>query len=125
VDENELSRIVIGGAIEVHRALGPGLLESAYEACLAHELTERGLAVERQKPVGVTYKGVSVECGFRVDLWVNRLIILEIKAVDQVMPIHCAQLLTYLRLTSCKLGLVLNFNERVMHKGIERVVNNL
>jgi GxxExxY protein len=125
LDENQLSQQIIGAAIEVHRHLGPGLLETAYEACLAYELIERGLKVERQKTIGVSYKGISVDCGFRIDLLVNQLVILEVKAVEKLAPIHGAQLLTYLRLTGCKLGLLLNFNETLMRKGIERVVSNL
>jgi GxxExxY protein len=125
LDENQLSQQIIGAAIEVHRHLGPGLLETAYEACLAYELIERGLMVERQKAIGVSYKGIAVDCGFRIDLLVNQLVILEVKAVEKLVPIHGAQLLTYLRLTGCKLGLLLNFNETLMRKGIERVVSNL
>lgn len=125
LDENQLSQAIIGAAIEVHRHLGPGLLESAYEASLAYELTQRAIPFERQKTVGVIYKGISVDCGFRVDLLASQLVIIEIKAVEHLAPIHEAQVLTYLKLTRCKLGLLLNFNERLMRDGIQRVVLGL
>ena len=123
--EDDLSKVIIGAAIEVHRELGPGLLESTYETCLAHELALRQLHFERQKAIGVTYKGVAVDCGFRADLLVDRLVIVEIKAVEKLAPIHVAQVLTYLKITGCKLGLLLNFNERLMRSGIQRVVRGL
>lgn len=123
--EDELSKIIIGAAIEVHRHLGPGLLESAYETCLAYELTERALSIERQKPIPVTYKGVPVDCGFRPDLLVNQRVIVEVKAIDSFAPIHEAQLITYLKLTGCKLGLLLNFNQIRLRDGIKRVVYGL
>jgi GxxExxY protein len=125
LDEDQLSKINIGAAIEVHRQLGPGMLESAYEACLAYELAERSLTFERQKALGVNYKGVLVDCGFRIDLLVNNLVIVEVKAVDRFAPIHEAQVITYLKLTGCKLGLLLNFNELRLRDGIKRVVYGL
>jgi len=125
VDENELSRIIIGAAIEVHRELGPGLLESAYEECLAYELQSRNVPFERQKPVPVDYKGLRLDCGFRLDLLVGDKVIIELKAVDKLVPIHDAQLLTYLRLTGCKLGLLINFNVPILKQGIKRLVLNL
>jgi GxxExxY protein len=125
MDENRLSGQIIGAAIEVHRHLGPGLLESAYEECLAYELLQRSIPFERQRSVSVQYKDVRLDCGFRVDLLVSRLVVVELKAVDKLMPIHRAQVLTYLKLTGCKLGLLLNFNVPVMREGIKRLVLNL
>ena len=110
--------------MEVHRALGPGLLESAYESCLAYELSERGLFVERQKGVPITYKSVEVDAGFRIDLLVDKKIIIELKAVESIAPIHKAQLLTYLKLTGLKVGLLMNFNVNILKQGLHRVVNN-
>ena len=112
----------IGAAIEVHKALGPGLLESAYEACLLHELVDRGFTVERQKELPVTYRGVRVDCGYRVDLLVEGAVVVELKAVKALEPIHEAQLLTYMNLTGCKVGLLINFNVPVLKQGIKRMV---
>lgn len=115
----------IGAAIEVHRELGPGLLESAYECCLCFELAKRGLTFERQKTVPLTYKGVSIGAGYRVDLLVESAVIVEIKTIDRFEPVHLAQVLSYLRLTGCKVGLLLNFNVKwLMDKGIKRVVDH-
>ena len=125
MDINELSRKIIGAAIEVHKALGPGLLESAYEECLCHEFGLKGLSNERQKPLPVIYKGRELDCGYRLDVVVENAIILELKACERIEPIHQAQLLTYLKLSRLKLGLLLNFNVAVMKDGIVRVVNNL
>jgi len=125
VDEDELSNQVIGAAIEVHRHLGPGLLESAYQQCLAYEFSERGIPFELEKPAPVEYKGVRLDCGFRLDFLVGGLVIVELKAVDQLTPVHQAQVLTYLRLTGCKLGLLLNFNEWRLADGIKRLVLKL
>jgi GxxExxY protein len=125
MNEDALSREIIGAAIEVHRHMGPGLLESAYEQCLAHELSERGIPFELQKPVPVEYKGVKLDCGFRPDFIVGGLVVAEVKAVEKLAPIHSAQVLTYLRLTGCKLGMLLNFNEWRMADGIKRVVLKL
>ena len=115
---------IIGGAIEVHRAMGPGLLESAYEACLAFELVERGLKIERQKPLPVVYRDVKLDCGYRLDILVEDAVVVEIKAVDQIVPIHKAQLLSYLRLSKCLVGLLINFNVKVLKSGIVRMVND-
>ena len=123
----QLDRItdqIIGAAIEVHRALGPGLLESAYETCLAFELTDRGLSVEQQKSLPVIYREVKLDTGYRLDLLVEDSVIVEIKAVDQLAPIHSAQLLSYLKLSSRQVGLLINFNVKVLKQGIRRVVNN-
>ena len=121
---NHITDQVIGAAIEVHRALGPGLLESAYEACLAFELAQRGLKVELQKPLPVVYKEVHLDCGYRLDLLVENAVIVEIKAVESLAPIHQAQLLSYLRLTGCKVGLLINFNVRILKDGLRRLVND-
>jgi GxxExxY protein len=120
----ELTHEIIGAAIEVHRMLGPGLLESAYEECLARELAIRGLPFERQKPVPVTYKDVKLECGYRIDLLVDGTVVVELKAVDALAPIHDAIVLTYLRLSGCRIGLLINFHAVVLKDGIRRLVNN-
>ena len=121
---NRITESIIGAAIEVHRALGPGLLESAYEACLTFELVQRGLKVEQQKPLPVVYREVKLDCGYRLDLLVEEAVIVEVKAVDRLAPIHQAQLLSYLRLSGCKVGLLINFNVKVLKDGIRRVVND-
>jgi GxxExxY protein len=123
--ENELSNVEIGCALRVHSTLGPGLLESAYEACLHYELIKVGLFVEVQKPLPLIYQTVKLECGYRIDLFVERRLIIEVKGVDALNDVHLAQLLTYLRLTDCKLGLLMNFNVLRLNDGIRRVVNNL
>lgn len=125
-EEENLNRItdnVIGAAIEVHRALGPGLLESAYEACLAFELAQRGLKVEQQTPLPVVYREVKLQCGYRLDLLVEEKVIVEVKAVERLLRIHEAQLLSYLKLSGCKVGLLMNFNVKVLKNGLRRVVN--
>ena len=121
---DNITGTVIKCAIEVHRALGPGLLESAYEACLAFELVEQGLEIERQKPLPVVYRDVKLDCGYRLDILVEESVIVEIKVVDHLAPIHKAQLLSYLRLSECKVGLLINFNVKVLKSGIIRMVNN-
>ena len=125
MDINKLSSKIIGAAIEVHKALGPGLLESAYEECMCHEFGLRGLSFERQKPLSITYKAKELDCGYRLDLVVEKVIILELKSCEKIEPIHKAQLLTYLKLSDLKLGLLLNFNVPVMRGGIVRIVNEL
>jgi len=125
VRADQLSNGIIGAAIEVHRALGPGLLESAYEECLAHELRLRGIGFERQVPLPVIYKGVRLDCGYRLDLLVEDLVIVELKAVDALMPIHEAQLLTYLRMRGRWLGLLINFNTPALKHGLKRLVNGM
>lgn len=124
-DLNRLSNVVIGAAIEVHRLLGPGLLESAYQQCLAWELEQQDLVVEQQVIVPLRYKQLHVENGYRVDMLVEREVIIELKSVDGLLPIHTAQLLTYLKLTGLRLGLLLNFKVDVMRNGIKRVANRL
>lgn len=123
--ENELSHLVIGGAMRVHSALGPGLLESAYEACLQYELIRSGVRVEVQKRLPLIYHSVKLECGYRIDLLVNSKLIIEVKAIDVLAEIHFAQVLTYLRLSDLRLALLLNFNVLHMKDGIRRVVNKL
>jgi GxxExxY protein len=125
MEPNEVTRHVIGAAVEVHRALGPGLLESTYETCLQHELVERQLHVERQKPLPVKYKGVRIDCGYRIDLLVERQVIIELKSVAHLERIHEAQLLSYLRLSGCPVGLLLNFNVKQIKNGLRRLVNKL
>ncbi len=121
---NRLSEIIIGAAIEVHRVLGPGLLESAYQACLEYELRERGLQIARQQELPVIYKGVRIDRGYRLDIVVEDLIIVELKAVERFEPIHEAQLLSYMKLSDCCLGLLMNFNVTVLKDGIRRRVLN-
>ena len=125
MNENELSKVIIGACIEVHKELGPGLLESVYEHCLSYELLQQGFKISRQVPVPVIYKGEILELGYRLDIWVNDLVIVEVKSVDNLHDIHLAQMLTYLRLTKCKLGLLVNFNQLRVIDGIKRVVNRL
>ncbi|MEN6428772.1 MAG: GxxExxY protein [Phycisphaerales bacterium] len=120
VDVNEITERIIGAAIEVHRALGPGLLESAYEECLCHDLQLAGLSFERQRPLPVEYKGIRLECGYRLDLLVENAVVVEIKAISAIEPIHEAQLLTYLRLGGWRVGLLINFNVPVLRNGIRR-----
>ncbi|OHB91239.1 MAG: GxxExxY protein [Planctomycetes bacterium RIFCSPHIGHO2_12_39_6] len=120
---DELSNQIIGAAIEVHRILGPGLLESTYEQCLCHELTLKNISFERQKPLPVTYKGICLNCGYRLDILVEKLVIVELKTVEHIEPIHEAQLLTYLKLSDLWLGLLVNFNVPVLKDGIRRIVN--
>lgn len=122
---DKLSYEIIGAAIEVHRHIGPGLLESAYEECLCQELKIRKIKFNRQVALPVTYKGIDLDCGYRLDLVLEGLIIVELKAVEKILPIHEAQLLTYLKLTNLKIGLLINFNSVVLKDGIKRIVNNL
>jgi len=122
MDINHLTGQIIGAAIEVHKALGPGLLESAYEECLCHEFGLKQMHYKRQQALPVEYKGVKLDCGYRIDLVVERLVILELKSVDRLQPIHEAQLLTYLKLTGLKVGLLINFNVPVLKEGIKRLI---
>lgn len=117
-----VTEVVIGAAVDVHRAMGPGLLESVYEACLAHEIVKRGLAVERQVEVPVQYDGIHLECGFRIDLLIDRKVIVELKAIERLLPIREAQLLTYLRLSRVRVGLLINFNSNILTQQIKRRV---
>lgn len=120
---NQITEKIIGCAIEVHRGLGPGLLESAYEECLCFELSQVGFEFERQVPLPVIYKGVKLDCGYRMDLVVEKLVIIEIKAVEQVIPVHEAQLLSYLKLANKPLGLLMNFHVSVLKNGLKRIRN--
>jgi GxxExxY protein len=122
MDINYLTGEIIGAAIEVHKALGPGLLESAYEECLSREFGLRQLHFKRQQAIPVEYKGVKLDCGYRIDFLIEDLIILELKSVDSLQPIHEAQLLTYLKLTGFKVGLLINFNVPVLKQGIRRLI---
>jgi len=123
MDINDLTGEVIGAAIEVHKILGPGLLESAYEECLWRELELRKIPYERQKELPIEYKGLRLDCGYRLDILVANRLILELKACESLEPIHKAQLLTYLKLTGIKLGLLINFNVPVLKQGIKRIAN--
>jgi len=120
---NKITEAIIASAIAVHKELGPGLLESAYEACLAYELAERKFKVERQKGLPVSYHGVQLDCGYRIDLLVEELVVVELKAVERLEPIHEAQLLSYLKLSGCKVGLLINFNVKLLKNGIRRFVH--
>jgi len=122
MDINQLTGEVIGAAIEVHKTLGPGLLESAYEECLCFELQQKKILFERQKPLPVEYKQVKLDCGYRLDLLIPDRLIIELKACDAILPIHEAQLLTYLKLTGIKTGLLINFNVALLKEGIKRLV---
>ena len=123
--ENEIGTLILDAAFEVHKTLGPGLLESSYEHSLAYELLNKGLRVALQKPLPLVYKETRLECGYRIDLFVEEKVIVEIKAVEAINDIHLAQVLTYLKLTNCKLGYLLNFNVVQLKSGIKRVVYNL
>ncbi|HEX8566510.1 MAG TPA: GxxExxY protein [Pyrinomonadaceae bacterium] len=125
MDENSLSNLVINRAIKVHTALGAGLLESAYKECLFFELQKAGLKVEKEKALPLVYEEVKLECGYRIDLFVESKLVIEIKAVDGITDVHLAQVLTYLKLSGCKLGLLINFNVVRVKDGIRRVVNKL
>ena len=120
---NEITELIIGSAIKVHSALGPGLLESTYEVCLAHELAKAGLKVESQLGLPVVYDGVRLDAGYRIDLMVEDGVIVELKAVERLLPIHEAQMLSYLKLSGRKIGLILNFNVRLLRDGIKRLAN--
>jgi GxxExxY protein len=120
--EQQITEAIIGAAIEVHRELGPGLLESAYEECFCHELHLRGLSFQRQVQLPVAYKGLKLDCGYRLDVVVENAVVVELKSIEQISPIHQAQLLTYLRLAEKKVGLLINFNVAVLKNGIVRRV---
>ncbi len=122
--DGQLTDRIIGAAIEVHRTLGPGLLESAYEECLCYELSQLGLGFQRQVELPVHYKGVNLDCGFRMDLVVETTVVIELKTVSELLPVHSAQLLTYLKLSAKPIGLLINFNVPVLKKGLKRIVNH-
>jgi len=121
-DVNRVTERIIGAAIEVHRHLGPGLLESTYETCLAYELQTAGLKVERQKSLPLIYKSITIDQGYRLDLLVEKQVIVELKAVEKLMPVHEAQLLSYLKLSGCKVGLLINFNVKLLKYGVKRFI---
>jgi len=123
--ENEIAKVVVDAAFQIHKGLGPGLLESVYEIVLAHELKKRSLKVERQVPVAIVYENVKFDEGFRADLIVEGKVIVELKSVEKVVPVHKKQLLTYLRLADKRLGLLINFGDELLRDGISRVVNGL
>jgi GxxExxY protein len=123
--ENEISRIVFDCALKVHKALGAGLLESAYEECLSYELRKSGLHVEKQKALPLVYEEVKLDIGYRVDLLIEKKVVIEVKSVEALNDIHLAQILTYLKLSGCKLGMLINFNVILIKDGIKRVANNL
>ncbi len=123
--ENEISKLVFNAALKVHQNLGPGLLESAYEECLYYELKQTGLIIQKQKPLPLVYETVKLEIGYRVDFLVEDKLIIEVKAVEALNDVHLAQILTYLKLSKCKLGMLINFNVSLIKNGIKRVVNNL
>jgi len=120
---NPITEKIIGAAIAVHRELGPGLLESTYEACLAHELEHCGIEFDRQKALPVVYRGLKLDCGYRLDLLVEGQVVVELKAVDRLAPIHTAQVLSYLKLSGCRIGLLINFNVKLLKNGIRRLAN--
>ncbi len=120
---NKITEIIIGCAIEVHKLLGPGLLESAYEECLFYELKKTGLEVQKQKPMPIVYKEVKLDYGYRMDLVVNNLVVIEVKAIEAFTEVHTAQVLTYLKLGKYKMGLLLNFNVAILKTGIKRIIN--
>ena len=123
--ENEIAEGAVEAAFKVHRWFGPGLLESAYEVCLVHELVDMGFTVETQVALPVVYRGVTIDAGYRLDIWLNRKVIIEVKAVEELHPVHTAQMITYLKLTENRLGLLINFRSALLKDGIRRIVNNL
>jgi GxxExxY protein len=125
MNENELSNKIIGAAIELHKVLGPGLLESAYENALAYELNNLGLSLKQQVPMPFVYKEIKLDAGYRLDLLIENKVIIEIKSVETLAPVHFAQVLTYLKLSDLKLGLLIYFNTKLLKEGIHRIVNNL
>jgi GxxExxY protein len=123
--ENQIADGIVDAAFKVHRHFGPGLLESAYEVCLAHELTVMGFKIERQVSLPLVYNDVKLDAGYRLDLWVEKKVIIEVKAVEELHPVHMAQMLTYLKLTGNRLGLIINFHSAILKNGLRRVANNL
>jgi len=125
MDTEDVARMIVDAAIKVHRTLGPGLLESAYQQCLAYELRKRGLKVDCEVALPVIYDGINIDAGYRIDMLIEDMVIIENKTVDHLLPVHTAQLLTYLKLRDCHLGFLLNWNSVLMKTGIKRIVNNL
>ena len=120
--ENEIGTLILDAAFQVHKELGPGLLESTYEACISYEASQMGLFIETQIPLPVIYKEVKLDCGYRIDIWAEKKVIVEIKTVEKLNDVHLAQLLTYMKLSGCKLGYLINFNVKFLKEGIKRVV---
>ena len=125
MNENELSRKIIGKAIDIHRSLGPGLLESAYKECLFYELNKSGFHPVKEKPIPLIYEGIELDCGYRIDILVDNKVVIEVKSIELLTQVHLAQILTYLRVGHYKLGLLINFNVVLLRDGIRRVVNDL
>ena len=125
MNENEIAKIIVNTAFQIHSKLGPGLLESVYEEIMYHELEKSGMSIERQKGIPVIWEDQRMEIGFRADLIINKKVIVELKSIETIAPVHSKVLLTYLKLTGCKLGLLINFNEELIKNGITRIVNNL
>ena len=125
MNENEISSIIIGCALDIHKALGPGLLESAYHECLLYKLRKEGLKVESEKPMPLVYEEVRLDCGYRIDLLIEDKVIVEIKSIEELNNIHLAQTLTYMKLGDYKLGLLINFNVKILKGGIKRVINGV
>jgi GxxExxY protein len=125
LSENEIAKIIFASALKVHRKTGPGLLENAYEQCLFYELEKAGLYVEKQKVLPLIYENIKLDAGYRIDLIVNHKVIIEIKSVDALAPVHTAQVITYLKLSGCKLGILINFNMALLMDGFKRIVNGL
>lgn len=123
MNENEITKRIIGCAIEVHKTLGPGLLESAYKECIFYKLQQSGLVVEKEKPIPLVFEGVNLECGYKIDLLVEGRVVIELKSVEQLTDVHLAQTLTYIKLGNYKLGLLINFNVLLLKQGIKRVIN--
>ena len=123
--EDEISKLVFNCALKVHKTLGPGLLESAYEECLFYELIKTGLKIEKQKPLSLIYEGLKLDVGYRIDIIVEDKFIIEIKSVEALIDIHTAQMLTYLKLSNCKLGFLINFNVLLLKNGVKRVINGI
>ncbi|MBA5247538.1 GxxExxY protein [Marnyiella aurantia] len=123
MNENEISKIIFDAGLKVHKALGPGLLESAYEECLYYELLQTGLYVEKQKPMPLIYEEVKMDVGYRIDIVVENKVVIEVKSVDALNEVHLAQVLTYLKLSNCKLGMLINFNTLLFKNGVKRVIN--
>lgn len=123
MNENEISNKIVGLALEVHKALGPGLLESAYKECLAYKIKQAGLVVDKEKPMPLVFEEVKLECGYRIDLLVENKVVIEIKSVETLNDVHLAQILTYMKLGNYKLGLLINFNVSLLKNGIKRVIN--
>ena len=123
MNEEQIAKIVVDAALKVHRQLGPGLLESSYEACLAYELKQRNLKVETQKPLPLVYEEVKLEVGYRVDLMIENKFVVEVKSVEALNDVHLAQILTYLKLSNCELGMLINFNVSLLKNGLKRVIN--